>query len=270
MKKFLAVLVIMTVVFSGCSYFGKKTGDTPKPNARQNEPEKNNQNEKKEYYIGLKTPVKGIDEWVKKYQPYEGVFEQKKDGYRLVMISQGEKFSEGYKVTIDKVSKGTDRWVVQTSIVKPQNEDYSGKTTVYPREVVSILDDNMPIEVVKGPGTNSEMSLKPFVIPEGKELTTSKNFIALVPPTGEKITSPVIIKGKARVFEANFRIIIEDGHYQLAKKIQMADQGAPGWGYFEVSLPFDKPTNPAGSIIFSYANMANGDMIEELILPVKF
>lgn len=270
MKKLLAVLMIFALMFSGCSFFGKKEEPkvTPK-NVQKEEPQKKPSEEKKDYVIGLDSPVEGIKEWVDRYKPYEGVYMQKKDDYRVVLISQGEKFAKGYEVNVGKVTKQDDKWVVEADIIMPSEENYAG-ASVYPFEVVSIIDDGKPVEVVKTEKSNSEMAVKVIEIPEGKKFAVSKNFIVFTPLEGEKITSPVKIQGKARVFEATFRIAIEDGHNRLADKSLMSDMGAPGWGNFEISLPFEKATSPNGTVIFSYENMANGSMVEELPLPVKF
>jgi hypothetical protein len=225
--------------------------------------------EKKEFYIGLDAPVQGIKDYVYRYKPYDGVFQQKNGDYRVVLISMGEQYDPGYDVLINKVAKEEKRWLIATTMRRPKEEIYSGPGH-YPYKVVSIIDDGKPIEVVTISGENKSDTLKTVVIPEGKKLAVSKNFIVFTPFEGEEIKSPVKIRGKARVFEATFRITMEDGHYQLAKKNLMSDMGAPGWGNFELDLPFDKPTNPQGFIILSYPNMANGDVIEELMLFVKF
>lgn len=162
---------------------------------------------------------------------------------------------------------------MEVSFKKPKVEDFSG-TSTFPYEVVSIIDDGRPVGVLAATGQNGSIPPKAPVtvitIPEGKQLAVSKSFVVFTPLEGEKIASPVLIKGKARVFEATFRIVIEDGHNRLADKAVMSDEGAPGWGNFEVKLPYEKATNPNGAIIFAYENMENGKMIEELTVPVKF
>ncbi len=266
MKKCLVIFVLLASAFSGCSFLGQQKSETPaKPKAEQSKPKA----EKKDYYIGLNAPVEGIKDWVYRYQRYEGVFLQKMGDYRAVLVTMGEKFSPGYKVTIDKVTKREDKWIVEASFKQPKEEDYSGKS-VSPSEVISIKDDGRPVEVLQVTGKNALVPLKVIEIPEGRRLAVSKSFIAFTPPEGEKITSPVRITGKARVFEAAFRIDLTAGSNTLARKHVMADQGAPGWGYFEVSLPFTRPAGQEGTIVLSYANMATGELIKELLLPVKF
>lgn len=267
MKKLLAFLLVLTFVVSGCNFFDKKEPQVTPP-AKQGEKQPPKE-EKKDYIIGLETPVQGAKEWADRYKPYEGVYAQKKGDYRLVLISQGEKFAEGYKVNVKKVEKLNDKWRVEADIISPAEENYAGGS-VFPHDIVSIIDDGKLVEVVKTAESNSEMAVDVIEIPEGEKFAVSKNFIVFSPLEGEKVSSPVKLRGKARVFEANFRVTMEDGHNVLAEKVMMSDAGAPAWGNFDVSLPFEKPTSPAGSIIFSYENMENGKMVEELVVPVKF
>lgn len=184
------------------------------------------------------------------------------------MVSMGEKFAPGYQVNIDRVEEKEGKWVVEASFTKPAEEDYSG-TATYPFEVIGIKDDGKPVEVLETEDQEFK-KLETVEIPEAMSLAASKNFIVFYPREGELITNPITVKGKARVFEATFRITLEDGHNELATKPVMTDEGAPGWGYFEVTTSYDKPSNPQGHIIFSYENMENGNLIKELLLPVKF
>lgn len=270
MRRILAVLVVLSFILSGCSLFSKKNEPQVTPKNNQKEQQQNQlSTEEKSYFIGSNSPVTGLKEWVDRYKPYEGVFMQKKGNYRVILISQGVKYSKGYTVSIENVANKDNKWVVETTIKRPAEEDFSG-AEVYPNEVLTIMDDGKPVEVVKTKSSNSEMAVKLIEIPEGSKLAVSKNFIVLTPLEGEKVSSPLTIKGKARVFEATFRISIEDGHNRLADKTITASQGAPGWGDFDLSLPFETPTSPNGTIILSYENMENGEIIEELLLPVKF
>lgn len=273
MKRILIIFMILALIAPGCSFLGGKEQKGPEQpkagqnDAKQDEPQKE---AKKDYYIGLDAPVKGLKEWVERYKRYDVILMQKMDGYRAVLVSQGEKFAEGYDVDLGRVTQKDEKWVVEVTYKQPAEEDYAGQP-VYPYEVISIRDDGKPVEVVRtgGPDT-APPSIRIEEIPEGRQLGVSKNFIVFTPLEGDKVANPVTIRGKGRVFEATFRITIEDGHNRLASKPMMTDAGAPAWGNFEISLPFARPTNPAGSVIFSYENMENGKLIEELILPVKF
>lgn len=43
----------------------------------------------------------------------------------------GEKFSPGYEVKIDRVTRKEDKWVVEATLTKPAEENYAG-ASVYP------------------------------------------------------------------------------------------------------------------------------------------
>lgn len=271
MRRIIILLMLISFILPGCSFFNRSKVEPERPKVTEKSPaEKESASNSKDYYIGLDTPVAGVKDWVTRYRPYEGVFLQKHGSYRFLLISMGEQFTGGYQVNLDKVSKANGKWLVEVSFKVPGSDKTTTQNINYPYQVVTIRDDNNPIEVFRVTEKNVKIQMKTIEIPEGRQLAVSKSFIVFTPLAGDKIISPVKISGKARVFEANFRISVEDGHFRLAQKTVMADQGAPGWGNFDLSLPFDKFTNPNGSIIFSYENMKNGKMIEELPLSVKF
>ncbi len=95
-------------------------------------------------------------------------------------------------------------------------------------------------------------------------------FQVVQPAFGAVIRSPVRITGRASVFEGRFDIEIEDGHNVLATRRVTASVGAPGWGAFDVTIPFDKPTNPYGTIIFVTYSAKDGSRQENLLAPVRF
>jgi hypothetical protein len=292
MKRMIILLLLIGFSLSGCTMGGKSL-----PPATSGEEKQGVQGEKSQpgmgqggdpksqydYYVGLQAPVPNLTDWVNRYKQYEGIFQQKVGNYQVLLAGWGEKFSKGYTVKVDRVSKQAGKWVVEVSLYRPSNEDYAGAST-YAYEVVSIVADGSPIEVLtdttekgdtsKGIDENGTITGKKpaqvITIPEGKQLAVSKNFVVFTPVEGAQITSPLTIQGKARVFEATFRIGIEDGHYMLADQMVMADQGGPSWGNFQVKLPFKQPTNPSGMIILYYHSMKDGERIEEILLPVKF
>lgn len=278
MKKGIILIFILVLAFTGCKYYSNQNQEKSENQVNLDKGktiEKNNQtedvpkNENKEYFIGTKSQSKVIKEWASLYRDYDGVYVQKIGDYRGVLINLGYAPNPGYKVKIDRIIKEEDKWSIEVSLKEPDPGKVYNEVISYPYNILSIIDDSKPIEVIKVEGTKKK-ALPTIIIPEGKKLATSNNFIVVSPLMDEKITSPVIIKGKARVFEANFRIHIEDGHNYLAEKILMADEGAPAYGNFSIRLPFNKPTNPNGFVVLSYANMANGKMIEELTIPVRF
>ncbi len=48
------------------------------------------------------------------------------------------------------------------------------------------------------------------------------------------------IYGQAKVFEASFSWVVEDGHNELYKGYEMTDAGAPAWGSFDFTIEAGK------------------------------
>lgn len=271
MKKILVLLVLIAAALAGCKFLQGDTAEPPvKPKMIPRDAAKNSLEGMKEYYIGFETPVQTVPEWVERYDTYEGVFLQKLGEYRALLIGMGEEFTGGYAVNVDKVEKKEDKWVVRVSFREPGQGEISTQQINYPFEVVTIIDDGKPIEVFKVKDQAVDTPMQVIEIPQGKNLPASMNFLVITPLAEEKISSPLLIKGKARVFEANFHVSLRAGVKTLSEKTVMADQGAPGWGDFEAQLPFNRPDSIVGEIVFSYEHAETGGMIEELVIPVKF
>lgn len=76
MKKLLIFIILIIFTLTGCNFPGTKKEPAPKPGTDQTKKEEPRV-EKKDYYIGLETPVEGVRDWVYRYRQYEGVFLQK-------------------------------------------------------------------------------------------------------------------------------------------------------------------------------------------------
>lgn len=91
------------------------------------------------------------------------------------------------------------------------------------------------------------------------------------PLPGDKIENPVIIRGKAMVFEASLSGRIKDSSGKtLAQGNTMASKGAPERGDFQLELRFDSPTTEDGYLeVFTYSAKDGSEIIEAKI-PIKF
>lgn len=77
------------------------------------------------------------------------------------------------------------------------------------------------------------------------------------------------VSGEARVFEAAFSWILEDGHVILAEGHEMTDAGAPEWGSFEFEVNYDKATQENMMLILYVSSAKDGSMQNELVIPLK-
>lgn len=77
------------------------------------------------------------------------------------------------------------------------------------------------------------------------------------------------VSGTARVFEAAFSWVVEDGHNELASGHEMTDRGAPEWGKFDFTLNAGKDNdNSTLSLILFEASAEDGSRQHELVIPL--
>jgi len=272
MRTVTVLLLVVMFIFSGCSLVGKQTAEKANPQEQENAGKRNEV--KQAYYIGPEAPIKNLDDWVERYKFYPGVFQQEMSGYRVILISQGERFTSGYEVKINGVEEKKDRWTVEVALKEPRQkgQEDAGDRLFHPFQTVSVIDDGKPVEIiniVNKAGIGSKDKLPVIKIPREKELPSSMSFVVFSPLGGEKIVSPVSIRGKARVSGSKFTVRVRQGEKELGKKEVNVKQGFPDWEDFEVKLPFAKPAGSEGEILFFYST-SKENSIMELSIPVKF
>ncbi|MDA8233456.1 MAG: protease complex subunit PrcB family protein [Clostridia bacterium] len=261
MNKFKVLFIaIVVLTLAGC----QMSQQPPKTKA---EPEKPSPvAEAKPLLRGSEIKNPEILAWRELYKQQRGVFTQKFGPYRAVLISMGTQKTGGYKVNIEKAEMNNGVWQIEYTETRPQPGEAVTQALTDPHELLAIKE-NSPIEVFLLMGQD-RIQQDVTVTPQGK-VALSKSFIVELPREGDTISSPVKVKGLASVFEGAFLVFIEDGHNRLVEKpVQTA--GAPAWGKFELEIPFDKPTNPSGTVIFAYGSAKDGEIIEEVAIPVKF
>ncbi len=78
------------------------------------------------------------------------------------------------------------------------------------------------------------------------------------------------VSGKARVFEAAFSWVIEDGHQELKTGHEMTDAGAPAWGAFRFRFRATKARpNSTLTLILFEASAKDGSRQHELPIPLN-
>lgn len=91
------------------------------------------------------------------------------------------------------------------------------------------------------------------------------------PEPGEKISSPVTVKGSARVFEAtvSLRLITSKGE-KLVESFTTATEGAPGRGDFKAVLEYPRPDDERGYLEVFWKSPKDGSELDKVRVPVKF
>ncbi len=98
-------------------------------------------------------------------------------------------------------------------------------------------------------------------------LPSSRNIAVIRPLPGDRIESGVRVEGFARVFEANVLMQIrDDNHVAVSnERFMTAWEGAPAYGYFSSSLPFDRMPTTRGGALWVYARSAKDGSIVDLV-----
>jgi hypothetical protein len=91
------------------------------------------------------------------------------------------------------------------------------------------------------------------------------------PEPGQKISSPLEIRGSARVFEAavDARILDNSGK-ELARGYASASEGAPGRGDFVFAIPFTPPGAGSGKVEVFWTSPKDGAELDKVVVPVTW
>jgi len=91
------------------------------------------------------------------------------------------------------------------------------------------------------------------------------------PVENQTVTSPLTIKGSARVFEAtvSYRLKDENGNI-LTQGFTTATAGAPEWGNFSAELTFTSPAKGKGQLEVFEESMKDGSDLNKVVIPVIF
>ena len=134
-----------------------------------------------------------------------------------------------------------------------------------------------PIATVTAASTVAPTTLTPSVFEAGPTrpvpLTTSApfpgqvgNIVIQSPQGGDRITSPVTVNGKARVFEATLELVVRDSlGRQLGMAVVTASEAAPAWGEFTAQTEFASPSREERGSIEAYNRSARDGSIENLV-----
>lgn len=224
-----------------------------------------------------KMPAGEILPWAESYLGTYGVYQKNFGNYRVYLIAAGEKPTGGYSVEIDQVgltpgpggtggAGGGNRWIIDVVFKEPPPGAIVTQALTYPYELVAVPADGNEVVIREVRGTR----VRTLPIVSSEFVDTSKYIRVEAPLPGSLIRSPVLIMGKAQVFEATLIVVIEDGHNELARQVVTATAGAPEWGEFSVRLPFARPTNQYGTIIVYTESAKDGSIEHKVTLPVRF
>ena len=126
--------------------------------------------------------------------------------------------------------------------------------------------DGKPVEVIGGEG---------ILVDSPQRRADWEDFEPVIfverPGVGATISSPVVIQGRATVFEATIQLEVLDADDKpLAKGFTTATMGAPERGRFRERLAYAGPGTSEGFVIAYEASMQDGSRLHEVRVPVFF
>jgi len=91
------------------------------------------------------------------------------------------------------------------------------------------------------------------------------------PQPNQRVTSPLLVTGSARVFEATVQArLLTEGGSVLARGFGTATAGAPERGDFEIRLEFSSPAADKGWLEVFWISPKDGSELDKVRLPVRF
>ena len=126
--------------------------------------------------------------------------------------------------------------------------------------------DGEPVEAIGGEG---------IIVDSPQRRADWEDFEPVIfverPGVGATIENPVVVSGRATVFEATIQLEVLDADDKpLAKGFTTATMGAPERGRFRERLAYAGPGTSEGFVIAYEASMQDGSRLHEVRVPVFF
>lgn len=161
--------------------------------------------------------------------------------------------AEAVRITLDVQTEVNGPWAVKQAKLDENNEFWLV-------EIVNFQYIDQPVTVRVNAQTGE---IVPNVAMENEA------FRIFSPISEEEIGPTFTVEGEARVFEAAFSWVLEDGHNILAEGHEMTDAGAPEWGKFKFDVNFEYATQPHMMLILYVSSANDGSPEHQLIIPLK-
>lgn len=190
-------------------------------------------------------------------------------GKYWLLLTRGLKPTGGYAVRVldvylDVAGNGISTLKVAYKYIDPDPNQFVTQVLTYPVEVVLLKGlTRKPDQMV--------FEQDGRVIPESNAGEVSRSFKISTPQPGDAVTGPLQVVGQARVFEAVFQVRLEDVNGNiLSEQRVMASEGAPGWGDFNLDIPYPSADGERTGMlrVFTYSPK-DGSVLDQIIIPLK-
>lgn len=105
-----------------------------------------------------------------------------------------------------------------------------------------------------------------------EESVVEPNIVVMQPQAGAEISSPLVVTGKARVFENQFSYRLKDsaGTVIVEGPAYASSPDAGQFGPFRIETKFSLPKTPEGTLEVFDASAKDGTEIDKVVIPVTF
>jgi len=266
---FLSAMLVLTM--AGCPV--KKTTPEKKPEAAP--PPKSG-----DINFSIIDPARApgkIGDLVNKLKTSESASLAEEDGGTYVLFTRGEKRTVGFDVKIEKITQAVGAGDKTTATVRvlftdPKPGQVVTQSVSYPLVLAKLDTGKKPDEVTfiiqreEPAGRMPEAAKRQEQPKDRQQGEKTANIIVEQPKPGDTVTSPFLISGRARVFEANvlMRLLDEKGEV-ITRKFVTATAGAPSWGRFNTSMQYTAPASPQKATLEVYTESAKDGSVQDLV-----
>ncbi|MEF3306142.1 Gmad2 immunoglobulin-like domain-containing protein [Paenibacillus sp. GYB003] len=177
-------------------------------------------------------------------------------------------------VVRDDARKAPEGMIGQAEAVRLALQSQTGSTMAQAVKNVSLHADNgyWNVELVRHEAVGQPATVR-IDARSGRTIpipvAENDAFRLFSPRPGTEASSPIVVEGEARVFEAAFSWTLEDGHNVLAEGHAKAEEGAPAWGRFRFEIGYGKASQPNMTLLLFVHSAKDGKVEHQLAVPLK-
>jgi len=200
--------------------------------------------------------------WVAQNTMVPGVHLVRFDDITYVLAARSEKPAPGCKTLFIDARETDEGITLYYETLDPDHDDTVDPIVDHP--ILLLTTGREPGEVV---GLETQ---GPEVFEFVKLPASNSAVIVAEPLVGSSVTSPLTVRGWARIFEGTVQIRLEDGHNVLFEGFTTANDGPPAWGEFEITIEFDPPTSPVLTLLVYEQSARDGSEVNRALIPLEW
>ena len=277
MRKVLAVLLSAMLLFSFAGCASKKTEPEKKPEAA---PTPKSGDISFSIIDPAGAPGKIVD-LVNRLKTSESTAMAEADDSTYVLVTRGEEPSGGYEAKIDKVTQSVvegQRAIATVRVIfkDPKPGETVSQALTYPLTLVKLDTGKKPDQITfiiqrekpagRAAQAGTPESKKTSQVKEQPTEKTTDNIVVDQPKPGATVSSPFLVSGRARVFEASLQVrLLDEKGKTINNKYVTATAGAPEWGKFNTSIQFKTPATPQKATLQVFTVSAKDGTEQDMI-----